>query len=51
MSPNQIGHASLGRFDDTQRGAHPDTSWGIIEEVPHAAEKPHLPQHGMRAAS
>jgi len=23
---------------------------GVIEEVPHAAEKPHLPQNAMRAA-
>jgi hypothetical protein len=34
--PSEIAdrpHESLGRFDDAQRGAHPDTSWDAIEEV------------------
>src|SRR6266545_1977016 len=26
-------HVLLGRFEDRQRGAHPDTSWGVIEHV------------------
>jgi hypothetical protein len=33
VAKSNRSRASLGRFDDAQRGAHPDTSWGVIEHV------------------